>query len=112
MLAPRLVPQRLRAVLLASAPLPLIPSEESLLQGVLILVPAERYEQMLATYTAWFAQRDEVILVDQGCSSKVGQGYLLLEWESCAIDPLFLVLLQEDEGVLDFLCSERDREDC
>lgn len=82
-----------------------------LVQGVVLTLPADLVEETVAQCFRWFADRDEITLIDQGISAKAEQGYLVLEWEGCEIDPLFLALLRDDEDILDYLLYERDTEE-
>jgi hypothetical protein len=60
---------------------------------------------------SWFAGRDEIDLVDTGLSDKVGLGYLILEWDECEIDTLFLAILRDEEIVADYTTYIHDLED-
>ena len=82
-----------------------------MVQGVVITLPADLCGSTLAQCFRWFADRDEVILIDSGVSQKAEHGDLLLEWEGCEIDPLFLALLRDDDDILDYLLYERDTEE-
>jgi len=43
----------------------------------------------------WFAGREGIDLVDTGMSDKVGLGYIILEWDECEIDTLFLAGMRD-----------------
>ena len=57
----------------------------------------------------WFAERDEVILVDRGQTAQ-GLGFVVMEWEGYAIDALFLAILTHEEVVDDFSVYTRHEE--
>jgi hypothetical protein len=50
------------------------------------------------------AQREEVTLLDWGCSYKQAVGYIVLEWED-EVDEAFVEQLAADGNVLDFTIS-------
>jgi hypothetical protein len=50
------------------------------------------------------AQREEVVVLDFGCSYKQEVGYIVLEWES-EVDEVFIEHLTADGTVLDFTIS-------
>ena len=77
-----------------------LPEGES--QGVHLTFPSERMEWFLAKIRAWFADRENVILVGYGTTQKDKLGFLLLEWEGYEIDPLFLAILHEEPSVNDY----------
>lgn len=80
-------------------------------QGVHFTITDELPDQwLLDKIRQWFAGRGEIILVDEGRTAK-GLAYIILEWEECAIDPLFLAILQHEDGVDDYSVYERDMED-
>jgi hypothetical protein len=80
-------------------------------QGVLFTLSLDLYEVLLAKIEGWFADRLEVVLVDHGTTDKQGLGFLLLEWQECAIDPLFLAILRDEEHILDYTVYGRFLED-
>lgn len=43
-----------------------------------------------------------MILVATGRSNKGNHGFIILEWEYCQIDPLFLAILEDEEMVEDY----------
>lgn len=55
----------------------------------------------------WYSARDEVLLVDQGITG-AGLGFVVMEWNGCAADQLFLSILEHDEFVDDFSVYTRD----
>jgi hypothetical protein len=71
-------------------------------QGVFFTLPTEVYEAWLDLAEGWFAQREEVTIVDYGITDKQGLGYLIIEWDECAVDPWFLEKLREEEVVQDY----------
>ncbi|HEX3643512.1 MAG TPA: hypothetical protein VHV10_19670 [Ktedonobacteraceae bacterium] len=62
---------------------------------------------MLDKFDRWFADRDEIIHIENGTSDKQRLGFILLEWEETMIDPLFLKILEEEERVIDYTTYER-----
>ncbi len=58
----------------------------------------------------WFSERDEVILVDHGTTAK-GLGFVVMEWDGYAIDPLFVAILTHEDFVDDFSIYTRDAEE-
>jgi hypothetical protein len=79
--------------------------------GVYITLRPEYRETVLHMIMGWFAGRDEIDLVDTGISDKVGLGYIILEWEECEIDQLFLAILRDEEMIADYTAYIHDLED-
>lgn len=79
--------------------------------GVYITLHPEHREGILNKIVGWFAGRDEIDLVDTGISDKMGLGYIILEWDECAIDTLFLAILRDEEIVADYTTYIRDLEE-
>jgi hypothetical protein len=75
-------------------------------QGVYITLPPD-YDWILHKFIGWFADRDEVELIDHGVSDKQGFGYIILEWEECEVDQLFLAILRDEENVGDYTVYTR-----
>jgi hypothetical protein len=72
-------------------------------QGVFFTLPTEVYEEWLNNILdVWFVDREEVTVVDYGITDKQGLGYIIIEWDECAVDPLFLDKLRDDEDVQDY----------
>ena len=80
-------------------------------QGVSITLHPDHREALVEKIVGWFAGRDEIDLVDTGISDKAGLGYILLEWDECAIDALFLAILRDEEVVADYATYTRDVEE-
>lgn len=83
-----------------------IPDEPELLparqyQGVHFTMAEADMEWVLERIEMWVAEREDVILVGQGVTA-MGMGFLLLEWDGRAIDPIFLSVLRHDDTVEDF----------
>jgi hypothetical protein len=78
-------------------------------QAVHFTFPAAQTGQFLANVERWFDSRDEVILVASGTTAQ-GLGFIVLEWEECAVDPLFLSVLELDDDIEDFSVYTRDEE--
>jgi len=64
---------------------------------------------ILSHIERWFEDRDEVILVDHGVSGS-GLGFIVMEWEECTIDPLFISILKHDDMIDDYSIYTRDME--
>lgn len=79
--------------------------------GVYITLHPENRETIIAKVMGWFAGRAEIDLVDTGISDKVGLGYIILEWDECEIDQLFLAILRDEEIVADYTIYTRDLEE-
>jgi len=67
--------------------------------------------EILSTILGWLEIWQEVALVDYGVSDKLGQGYILLEWEECNVDPAFLDVLKREPLIVDFTTYTRELED-
>ena len=105
-----LIPSSFNTTALLPHPEEHTPLAPGCVQGVMITLPAELCAPTFAQCTRWFADRDEVLWVDSGVSQKAEQGYIILEWDECEIDPLFLALLRDDEDIHDYLLYEREKE--
>lgn len=86
-------------------------SMEGRYRGVHIIMDADNLEMLTEKIESWFNGRDEIILVDAGCSEKQEVGFIILEWEECEIDPLFLAILRDEDIVHDYSLYIRDMED-
>jgi len=73
------------------------------------VVDQDSLEMLLDKIRRWFAERDEVILVDHGITAKE-LGFVVLEWEGYAVDPLFIAILQHEDIVDDYTIYTRDQE--
>jgi hypothetical protein len=69
-------------------------------QAVHFTLPAEQLDWYLEKIDAWFDDRDEVILIGSGITVG-GEGFIVMEWEECEIDPLFLKILEHEDTVTD-----------
>jgi hypothetical protein len=78
-------------------------------QAVHFTVPSEQLAWYLEKIEVWFDDRDEVILVGSGISLE-GEGFIVMEWEECEIDPLFLKILQHEDVVSDVCVYTRSEE--
>lgn len=79
-------------------------------QGVYFTMEEDQREWVLEKIQRWFAERDEIILVDHGKTSKDALGFIVLEWDGCQIDPLFLAILQDEEFIVDYAVYMRSEE--
>ncbi len=84
------------------------PSIPDQAQGVYITPASTDYQFILNKVMGWFSERDEVELIDFGASDKLGQGYIILEWTECEVDPLFLAILRDEDTVEDYTVYTRD----
>ncbi len=78
------------------------------LQGVHFTVTAQ-ISWILEKLEQWFRDRNEVILVAHG-STRQGLGFVILEWEECEVDPLFLAILEHEDIVADYAVYTRTAE--
>jgi hypothetical protein len=84
--------------------------DDDMFHGVhFTITNAEQKDQLLDKVEAWFKNRDEVILVGHGTTAQ-GFGFIILEWQECEIDPLFLAILEHEETVEDVSVYLRDGE--
>lgn len=87
------------------------PLEPGTLQGVFVVVAPDDQEWILEKFKQWFAERDDVSILDYGISDKRGLGYVLLEWQEYEVDPLFLSILKHEDVVGDFTVYTCDTEE-
>lgn len=80
-------------------------------RGIYITLHPDTVEDVAAKFERWFAERDEVEIVDVGTSDKAGLGFILMEWLQCEIDPLFLAILTDEESVADYTLYGRNLEE-
>lgn len=72
-------------------------------QGVYIeLAEGVNVNEIVEGYRQWFIRRAEVVIVDYGVSDKRGLPFILIEWQECEIDQLFLDILQSADSVADY----------
>jgi hypothetical protein len=88
-----------------------IASQEAGFSGVHFTIQPDHALLILTRIESWFAGRDEIILVDEGACLKSGLPYIVMEWDNCEIDPLFLAILRDDEMINDFSVYFRSQED-
>ncbi len=79
-------------------------------QGVHFTMVAEQQAWVLEKIQRWFEDRDEIILVDSGMTSKAELGFITLEWDGCQIDPLFLAILRDEDFIEDYAVYIRSDE--
>jgi len=77
-------------------------------QGVYITTHPDTAEPLAAILERWFATRPEVDVVDYGTSDKQHLGFVLLEWSECAIDRMFIDILNGEASVGDYTLYGRD----
>jgi hypothetical protein len=70
--------------------------------GISITVEKGALEWIMAKIEEWFEERDEIALVGHGKTSKIGDGFITLEWDGCQVDPLFLKILEHEDQVIDY----------
>lgn len=88
----------------------LTPLDRGEFAAVNIQVESAAIEQFIATIEQWFDDREEVIFVNSGISQKQGTGFIVLEWEECEPDALFLKILDTTEIVIDYSVYVRSEE--
>jgi hypothetical protein len=76
-------------------------------QGVMFTIDPAHLEGIIGKIESWFADRDEITLIDYGLSDKQGTGVIILEWTDYEIDPLFLAILRDEELVIDYVVYNR-----
>lgn len=70
--------------------------------GISITVESDALEWIMAKLNEWFEDRDEIILVGHGETSKTEDGFIILEWDGYQVDPLFLKILEHEDKVIDY----------
>jgi hypothetical protein len=72
------------------------------MQDVYITFPLERFHSVVAAFEEQFeAQKGDIVVLDFGCSYKLQQGYIVIEWDD-DVDPRFIEQLNADCTILDF----------
>jgi hypothetical protein len=90
-----------------SLPQPQRREQPGMSQCVLFTIDPAHLEGIIAKIESWFADRDEITLMDFGLSDKQGEGVIVMEWLDYEIDPLFLAILRDEELVRDFTVYNR-----
>jgi hypothetical protein len=85
--------------------------DEGLRQAVHFTLPTNQLKAILATIEAWFADRDDVILIDHGTTCKQELGFITLEWDEHEIDPIFIAILADADFIDDFTIYTHDIEE-
>jgi len=81
---------------------PLVELEPGEYAGIHIFIDAHNLQRVLSLFESWFGHRDEIILCASGLSEKTGLGYVVLEWEHCQPDELFLTILTTEATFVDY----------
>jgi hypothetical protein len=89
----------------------LVPLDFGEFAVVHICIEVQAQQQFIAMVEQWFDNREEVIFVGSGVSSKEEIGYVVLEWEECQPDTLFLRILDTTEFITDYSVYVRSEED-
>ena len=72
------------------------------MQDVHITFSLEHFHAMVAVFEEQCAaQPEEVAILDFGCSYKLQQGYIVIEWNR-DVDPAFIEQLSAESTILDF----------
>ena len=72
------------------------------MQDVHILCSFEQLQSAVAAFEEQFEkQKEEVVILDFGCSYKQERGYIVIEWDD-GVGPTFIEQLNVDSDVLDF----------
>ncbi len=79
-------------------------------QCVQFFFPVEQLDWLLEKLHRWFEDRDEIILVDSGRSAKSESAFIVMEWDGCQIDPLFLAILRDEQFIEDYAVYTRSEE--
>lgn len=87
------------------------PLDAGCYQGVHLTCLAENLDQLREFFTEIFEERDEIILVNWGITAKQGHGYMIMEWQECEVDQMFIDMLRTQEVFLDFSLYIRDEEE-
>ena len=90
-----------------SQQLPALPGQA---QGVYITLHPDVVDDLSEKIAGWFADREEIQIVDFGTSDKQELGFLVIEWIECEIDQLFLAILRDEELVGDYTVYGRNLE--
>jgi hypothetical protein len=86
----------------ASPPLQDTPdSGADLGQGIYISCDQQDVEALIDTFEHWFADREDITLVDSGSSRKLGQGFVILEWDG-PVERSIISWLRRQDTVTDF----------
>ncbi len=70
-------------------------------QAVHLQFPLEQLHHRVQSYEQEFAGQEVVTMIDWGCSYKLEQGYMVLEWNE-EVDLAFLQRLNADPDILDY----------
>ena len=87
---------------------PAQPLPPGVVQGVHFIMAPDDREWIFEKIEQWFAERDDVGIVDTGLSDKQGVGYIILEWYAYEVDPLFIAILTHDELIEDYTVYETE----
>jgi len=87
------------------------PLRAGLYQGVHLTCLEENLDQLREFFMRIFEERNEIILVNWGATVKQGLGYIIIEWDGCEVDQMFLDMLRSEEMFLDFSLYIRDEEE-
>jgi hypothetical protein len=60
---------------------------------------------------AWFGGRNEIIYVDDGDCAKQDLSFIVMEWENCEIDQLFLAILDDEDRITSYSVYFRAADD-
>jgi hypothetical protein len=72
------------------------------MQNVHLTFPLEHFHAMVAAFEEQYAaQPEDIAILDFGCSYKLQQGYIVLEWQD-SISPEFIEYLSAESNILDF----------
>ena len=88
-----------------------VESEEPGWNGVHFTFPSDHADFLHERMMAWFEGREEIILVDEGDVEKTDLSFIILEWEDCEIDPLFLRILKTEDIIAAYNVYFRSAED-
>lgn len=86
---------------MASTPQDTSDSGTDLGQGIYISCNKQDVDTLTDTFERWFADRDDITLVGSGSSRKLGQGFVILEWDG-QVERSIISWLRRQEIVTDF----------
>ena len=79
--------------------------------GVYIALHPDHHEVILGKVMGWFAGGLRSSWLIPASLTKLGLGYIILEWIEHEIDQLFLAILRDEEIVADYTVYLRDLEE-
>lgn len=75
---------------------------------VYIEIEDQAYEPMLDLFEQWFANYEEIEIVDHGTTDKLEEHFIVVEWFESEIDRLFLDILKAEPKVIQYTVYSRE----